>query len=345
MSNAASTDIDRDAAAHQRFIAAARGHWRGPLFAALRREVERETTRRDEDALGRLAGYRVFAWLERHLQRMKYAGPHGLVASAQRNREALLATLRTPLPEGLVSLDPTLQAPAYYTAYDIHQHPGGLAGDALAAFIYREAIASGVVNASSLHERFAHLAVGGRHAQRVLDLGCGFGKSTFAFALAAPTARVEGVDLSASCLMLAAHDAPAALQTRLAFRQADAAATGLPAGAYDIVTSTMLLHEMPEVAVRALIAECGRLVAPGGAVVHLDFLPPRDPLLRLLFAGHAYRNNEPYLLEHSRIDLDEAYAAAGFRSVRVVEFAEEDHALDQPPRNWRLPWHMIVAEK
>src|SRR6185295_749324 len=148
--------------------------------------------------------------------------------------------------------------------------------------------------------------------------------------------------LSASCLKVAAHETPAELCGRVTFAQADAAASGLAEGSYDMVTSTMLLHEMPEQAIRALIVETGRLVAPGGVVVHLDFLPPADPLLRILFTGHARRNNEPFLLDHSRIDLQDAYARAGFRQVGVSDFAEEDGALDASLPTWRLPWTMFV---
>ena len=180
---------------------------------------------------------------------------------------------------------------------------------------------------------------------RVLDLGCGYGKSTCAFAQAVPSAHVHGIDLSASCLEVAAHDTPADFRARVTFAQMDAASSGLLAGSYDMVTSTMLLHEMPENTIRALIAETGRLVAPGGVVVHLDFLPPADPLLRVLFTGHSRRNNEPFLLDHSRIDLQDAYARAGFHHVETMDFAEEDGALDASALIWRLPWTMIVAEK
>ena len=107
----------------------------------------------------------------------------------------------------------------------------------------------------------------------------------------------------------------------------------------------MLLHEMPEDVVRRLIAETARLVTPGGIVAHLDFLPPEDPLLAILFAGHARRNNEPYLLDHSRIDLSEAYAKAGFSSVEAVAFAEEDGAHESALPKWRLPWTIIFAQR
>lgn len=330
---------DADSAAHQRFVTAARAFWRGPLFRELYREAQAAP-----EAAPALATYQHFAWLERHLQRMKYSGPRGLAAIAHRQRETLLAQVTGALPPHLLRLDPALAPPAYWTDHDIHQQPGGLAHE-LGAFVYREAVGGGVVGTPGLHDRFAARVVNDRRAARVLDLGCGFGRSTVAFAHAAPQAQVEGIDLSASCVTLAAHAAPEPMRERLAFRQAEAVSSGLPAGAYDVVTSTMLLHEMPEAAVRALIAETGRLVAPGGVVAHLDFLPPQDPVLRLLFEGHARRNNEPHLLDHSRIDLADAYRRAGFDTVRATPFDEDDDALANPPRAWRLPWHMIVAEK
>jgi ubiquinone/menaquinone biosynthesis C-methylase UbiE len=339
-----------DTAAYQRFLRAARGFWSTELYQALRRQTGPIAPPcADDTAFEALVlqhpTHQAFAWLERHLQRMKYSGPFGLVQAREADRAALLERLEAPLPDGLLSLDPQLPLPDYSTAFDIHQHPGGLHCDPLAALVYRDATESGVVGKPQLHERFARLATAGRRPTRILDLGCGFGRSTLAFANAAPGAHVQGIDLSASCLTVAAHATPSELRTRVKFAQADAVASGLPAGSHDLVTSTMLLHEMPEDAIRMLIAETGRLAAHGGTVIHLDFLPPPDPLLRLLFSGHGRRNNEPYLLEHARIDLHEAYTRAGFRSVRAVDFAEDDDALHATERTWRLPWTMIIAEK
>lgn len=176
-------------------------------------------------------------------------------------------------------------------------------------------------------------------------MGCGFGKSTQAFAAAAPAAELLGIDLSAGCLRLAAQQAPDALRNRLRFRQADAAASSLPAGAFDLVTSTMLLHEMPEAAILRLIEESARLLAPGGVAVHLDFLTPADPLRCILHAGHSRRNNEPFMLDLGQIDIADRHARAGFRQVTVSDFAEEDGALDGAGDKWRLPWTVIIAEK
>ena len=345
---------DRAGGAYLRFLGACRAYWAEPLFQALRREVDAAAARNPAlrvsgpafDAfLAGLATHQYFGWFERHLQRMKYSGRWGIAATLEQRRASLLATLDAPLPEAMLMLDPDFEPPAYYREFDIHQHPGGLDGDELAGFVYREAVGYGIVGKPQLHERFATLAMRDRQAGRIADLGCGFGRAAFAFARAAPAASVDGIDASAACLRLAAQSTPASLAPSIRFRQADAAATGLPAASYDVVTSTMLLHEMPEDAVLRLIDESARLLVPGGTAIHLDFLAPADPLLRALFAGHARRNNEPFLLDHGGIDATAAYTRAGFRDVRIEDFAEEDGALDDPARTWRLPWKVITARR
>ena len=129
---------EHDAAAHQRFVAAARGFWSTRLFDSVRRQVGREVPPHDAAYAAFVQQHpthRYFAWLERHLQRMKYSGPYGIVATAARHRTAHVEALARPLPAGMLQLDPQFEAPAYYRACDIHQHPGGLGGDPLAGVV------------------------------------------------------------------------------------------------------------------------------------------------------------------------------------------------------------------
>jgi ubiquinone/menaquinone biosynthesis C-methylase UbiE len=339
---------DHEAAAYQRFLGAARRYWAGPMFQALQRQI---ATDAPADAFAFAAfveahpTHRMFAWFERHLQRMKYSGRWGLAPVHAERRDDLLRDLAAPMPDGLLALDPAAPQPAYWREHDIHQHPGGLGGDDLAGLVYRAAAGQGgVVGRPQLHERFAAAAVAASPSpRRIADLGCGFGRSTLAFAAAVPEAEVTGIDLSAGCLRLAAAETPPALHNRVRFRQADACATGLPEGGFDLVTSTMLLHELPADALRALVGETARLLAPGGVAVHLDFLPPEDPFLRVIYDGHSRRNNEPFMQDLAAFDLNGEHARAGFADLAIERFAEADGALDGPPRSWRLPWTMIVA--
>jgi ubiquinone/menaquinone biosynthesis C-methylase UbiE len=175
----------------------------------------------------------------------------------------------------------------------------------------------------------------------VLDMGCGFGKSTRPFYEALGAGKVEGIDLSAPCLRLAARDAAAAAR----FRQVDATRTDYPDASFDLVTSTMLLHELPPREVEKVLAESARLLKPGGRMVHLDFLPADDDFARLIHFGHARRNNEPYMEPLAGMDLPGVLKKLGFKNVEIAPFEEADGTLAPGYAYWRFPWTLIAAQR
>lgn len=101
--------------------------------------------------------------------------------------------------------------------------------------------------------------------RRAADLGCGTGR-TGAWLRERGVSAVDGVDLTPEMLELArargAHD-------RLV--EADVAATGLQAGAYDLVIASLVDEHLPDVA--PLYREARRLAAPGAAFVLVAFHP------------------------------------------------------------------------
>ncbi|MGH8766173.1 MAG: class I SAM-dependent methyltransferase [Burkholderiales bacterium] len=347
---------DRQANAFQEFIMEARTWWAAELFPRLREEyeerrlvAEREgrAVRTAEDVaqlFARSTTYQYFCWLERHVQKSKYSSSRwGLIAQLAREEDRAderLAKAATARP----ALDARLPVPEYYAAHDIHQHPGNLHGHRHAGLVY-EASALSIhpkTKKNELHERFVELVRREGSFTSVLDMGCGFGKSTAPLASAFPAAKVVGVDLSAPCLDLAA--AEAAGLANLSFRQADARHTGLAPASFDLVTSTMLLHELPAQAVDETLAETHRLLAPGGVSVHLDFRTD-DPFWQFIMYGHGVRNNEPFLEPLIRMDLAASYRKAGFEAVRIEPFAERKGATDPSNPFWRFPWAAIIARK
>ncbi len=340
--------------AFNRFLVDAKTWWMSDMFAAVRAEYDAravgQAVRTPEDVAALLedsALHPYFAWLERHLQKMKYAGRHGLLASAESGRAAMEARLAEAGGSKL-TLDPDLAIPDYYSDIDTHQHPGNLHGDALAGMVYQASAMStqpGSTSGLSLHVRVAKaIARMGGEFRRVADLGCGFGKSTLPLAQRFPRAELIGLDLSAPCLRLAALRAAEAQQQNLRYVQADAAKTGEAAGSFGLVTSTMLLHEMPPPAIEELFAETFRLLEPGGLSVHLDFRAS-DPFLRFIHHGHGFRNNEPYMEAFDRMDVEAAHARAGFETVRIEPFAETDGATAPDFATWRFPWTFFIARK
>ena len=200
-----------------------------------------------------------------------------------------------------------------------------------------------------LHERFTDLVALACTPRRILDLGCGFGKSTLPFCRAFPEARVEAVDLAAPCLKLAAKMSADAHLGNVRFAQADASNTRCDAASFDLVTSTMLLHELPPPMVESVLRESARVLKPGGWMVHLDFLPqvqPRgDAFAQFIHRGHGRRNNEPFMAPLADMDLRGLLESLGLVDVELQAFEEAEGALDPAYANWRFPWTVIRARK
>ncbi|MEA5501839.1 class I SAM-dependent methyltransferase [Halotia wernerae UHCC 0503] len=293
--------------------------------------------------------YRYFAWFERHLQKMKYSGRYGLAGHYGAHRDELAPMIETASNDRLV-IPPDFAPPEYYPAIDIHQHPGGVHGDSVAGMVYERGARTTTPlldKHGDLHQRFTRIAMErlGKQPKRVVDMGCGFGKSTRPFYSSSRDTEVVGVDLAAPCVKLAAHTAAEDQARNVQFRQGDAADTKLPAGNADLVTSTMMLHEMPVSHIEKVLHEAHRLLAPGGWSIHLDFLAGDDPFNKFIHYGHSARNNEPFMPPLDQMDLTAAHRRAGFDKVEIMRFEEMTGALSPENKAWRFPWVVIAARK
>ena len=345
---------DRSTAAFQALIGDMRNYWAKELYPEFAAHAQRklggapDSAEQADAALRDDPLYGYYAWLERHIQRMKYSHPdYGLKASFARNRAAVEARL-SGRDGGTVplQLDPAMEIPQYYRDVDIHQHPGNLAGDDIDGFVYQASALSIHPNTKrfEVHDRFADLVRGYGDFRRILDMGCGFGKSTTPLARAFPEAEVLGIELSAPCLKLAAVEGAEQRLGNIAYRQADCLRSGLADGSFDLVTSTQLLHELPLAEIDTVLAESFRLLQSGGWVMHLDFRS-RHPFEAFLMRGHAQRNNEAFMADFDRMDAASAFARAGFVDVAVVPFAEREVATDPDYPYWRFPWALFAGRK
>ena len=343
--------------AYQDFLLGAKLYWTRELYPALEQRYReaaatadpQPNTDADVEALLKddpLAQY--FGWFERHLQRMKYAGRYGLTPHFAERRAELADAIAGAQDNRRLELDPLFRQPAYYTAVDIHQHPGGVWSDETAGFAYERGARSTtptLTKDADLHQRFtAHVLERAGKPKRIVDMGCGFGKSTRPF-YSQGELEVVGVDLAAPCLKLAAETAQEDQARNVRFRQADAAATGLPDASVDVVTSTMMLHEIPPDHIERILDEAYRVLEPGGVSIHLDFLTDDDPFTRYIHNGHSRRNNEPFMPPLNDMDLEAAHRRAGFDSFEIVPFEEAPGALSADNHAWRFPWVMIIARK
>lgn len=334
------------------FVLTLRRRWADAMYPALRAQYEARTKGRAPrgrkeaaPVVHELPSYRWFAWMERGSQKMLWRAVSDAVA---RNGKARAV----PSGPARLELDPTLELPDWYSDWDIHVQPGGVWKSDASADVYElgaKLVMLGVNDDYTFHRAFVQTAIPPRDYRRIVDLGCGFGKSTWPFKRAFPEAEVIGVDLAASCLALAAERASAqGLDIR--FRQADCARTGLEDGSADLVTSTMLVHEMPRPQLEATLREAARLLAPGGLLRFLDFTWTGDAFRDVALAEHGARNNEPFMPGSMGADMDALCRKAGLEDARWVAFDERGGGrldrLEWPERpEWHFPWAVLEARR
>lgn len=349
------TDCARDRLANAAaldFVLLLKRRWADTLYPHLRREFDARRGAVDAANPAALAtvvralpSYAWFAWIERGAQKMLWRAASDAVRSQPDAPRPVQAGAQ-------VILDPELPLPSWYTDWDIHIQPGGVWSDARAASVYElgaKLVMLGANDDYKFHRLFVETAIPDRDYARIVDLGCGFGKSTWPFKAKFPQAEVVGVDLAAPCLSLAGQRA-AERKLDIEFRQANATHTGLDGASADLVTSTMFVHEIPTDVLPAVFAESARLLRPGGSLRFLDFQRTGDAFRDFAMVEHGQRNNEPYLPPMMASDLVEMARRAGFVDVRWVAFDERERGrldrLEWPQRSeWHFPWAVLEAEK
>lgn len=124
-------------------------------------------------------------------------------------------------------------------------------------------------------ERLAGLASALR-VERALDLGCGAGHVSFALARGGAR-HVLAYDPSVDMLAAVAREAAARGHTAIETRHGVAEALPFESGVFDLIVTRFSAHHWAEVS-RAL-AECARVLTPGGRLVVIDVIAPEVALL------------------------------------------------------------------
>ena len=118
-----------------------------------------------------------------------------------------------------------------------------------------------------------------RRGSRALDLATGTGD--IAFALAARGARVVGLDITLRMIELARAKCDRGV---VRFLVGDMLALPFPPASFDIVTTGYGLRNVPDLS--AAIEEIGRVLAPGGQLLSLDFNRPSNRVVRAVYLAY-----------------------------------------------------------
>ena len=157
----------------------------------------------------------------------------------------------------------------------------------------------------------------GEQATRLLDVGCGTGRTLHQIARTHPSMRLWGVDLSPAYVKVARRLLADLPEVALAVENAEA----LPFadGAFDVVTSVYVFHELPRNARRNVVREMHRVLRPGGLVVIEDSAQVSESAeIASALREFPREFHEPFYADYLADDLAAVLSEAGF-SVSSVE--------------------------
>ena len=118
---------------------------------------------------------------------------------------------------------------------------------------------------------------------RILELGCGTGNLTKAIRGKWPAARITAVDESAEMLRLTVKRVGG---ENLEALEARFESLSFATGSFELITSSLALHHLPENDFRKLLSDCGEWLTTGGYIGVLDCVRARSDRLYLKAKQH-----------------------------------------------------------
>jgi SAM-dependent methyltransferase len=152
--------------------------------------------------------------------------------------------------------------------------------------------------------------------ERVLDVGCGAGHTTLAFA--PKVASVVAFDLTPEMLVQARALADERGLTNVHFEQGHAGSLPFPDASFDVVTSRLAAHHFSDPA--AMVREAARVLAPGGALLLVDTIAPEDAARDTFLNAFELLRDPSHVRNHRISEWEAMFRAAGLAPETLGEF-------------------------
>jgi ubiquinone/menaquinone biosynthesis C-methylase UbiE len=323
--------------ARQRFVSGLRGFVLNDLAADLRKAWDGRAKSRFEawaqrpaadgrDVHAALRGdpaFTCYSALRVQAQKLVWDSVGDIV---DREREAMAQKITQTGALERVTLKDDFTAPRNVTAIDVHLMPGSYTGahgktDPGPGAMYDQGLA--VFSFGLMGENLDDI---GRSMsayvskkwpdftpKRILDLGCTIGHNTLPWKWTYPEAEVIGIDAAAPGLVYGA--ARAKLQDAdVRFMEMDASKLAFEDESFDLVFTSMFLHELSLKTIGQVFAEIRRVLKPGGMMLHME-LPPNtqmSPFESFYLDWDCYYNEEPFYKAFRDQDPKTLVTKAGF---------------------------------
>lgn len=318
----------RDEQARAKFLTAFRRHVFEDLASVMRRDYFAQAEGGSEgtdvihERMRSRPSFQFYSALRVASQDLLYHAVRGPVERGS------VPTPRRKSAGGSLHLDPALAIPRSVSAVDIHLMPGSYtaeyaADDDTMGAVYdaRLRISTFGVFGPDLDDigqsmaRYVRAHWPQVRPARILDLGCTVGHNSLPWKKVYPKAELHGIDVAAPCLRYGHHRAEA-LGLAAHFWQMDATRLDFPDAHFDLVFSSMFLHEVPRREIARVLAEAHRVLRPGGLMLHME-LPPSSavPAYDSFYLDWDGRyNNEPFYRAFRAMDMRAAVVKAGFKA-------------------------------
>ena len=151
--------------------------------------------------------------------------------------------------------------------------------------------------------------------EAILDVGCGTGAVTIpAGQRVGVSGKAAGIDPSPEMIDVARQKA-ASKGLDIDLRIGVIEDLPFPNDSFDVVTSSLMMHHLPDNLKVKGLAEIYRVLKPGGSLLIADLSSPKSSAKQRLFTSLAMHNG----LEDGVEDLQEKLKAAGFQEISVLK--------------------------
>lgn len=235
---------------------------------------------------------------------------------------------------GSLELNPDLTLPRNVSEIDVHLAPGAYheefaKNDVASGAIYDHGLnvfSFGMMgsNLDDIGHSFANyirLKYPDFKPKAILDFGCTIGHNSCAWATTYPDAKVTAIDVAAPSLRYG-HARAIAQGVPIHFKQMNVTDMQFDDNSFDVVFSSMFLHELSAKDIVKALSEARRVLRPGGLLINME-LPPNNelsPYDAFYLDWDAYYNNEPFYKKYRDQDINDLLRKAGFKDKNHVSF-------------------------
>ncbi len=157
--------------------------------------------------------------------------------------------------------------------------------------------------------------------ESVLDVGCGTGGVTIPAKLrVGKNGRAAGIDPAPEMIAIARRKASGA-GLEIDFRVGMIESLPFPNGTFNAVTSSLMMHHLPEHVQTKGLAEIRRVLKPGGRLLIADMMRPSPSFLKRFFTSLVLHHGHD--IQFGIEDLPELLKEAGFDEIQQLD----DHFL------------------